>query len=173
MPELYLRLLNRILTPVLLLLALYLLLRGHNLPGGGFIAGLMAAAAFELQILSRGHARVRRAIGPYLNSGIGLGLAIAVCAGIAGLLKGVFFKSVWIDLELPLLGHLTIGSPVIFDLGVFLVVVSVATSYLLGLSRVSEGAVFLPEDTAAPVRSDSPGSELTEVTPESKRGADS
>ena len=53
MPELYLRLLNRILTPVLLLLALFLLVRGHNLPGGGFIAGLMAAAAFELQILSR------------------------------------------------------------------------------------------------------------------------
>lgn len=144
MPELYLRLLNRILTPVLLLLAVYLLLRGHNLPGGGFIAGLMAAAAFQLQILSRGHVRVRRSIGPYLNSGIGLGLAIAICSGIAGLFDGVFFKGLWFDLYLPLLGKLAIGTPVIFDLGVFLVVVSVATSYLLGLSRVSDSAAAVP-----------------------------
>ena len=140
MTELYLRLLNRILTPVLLLLALYLLLRGHNLPGGGFIAGLMAAAAFQLQILSRGHDRVRRAIGPYLNSGIGLGLAVAICSGIAGLLEGTFFKGVWFEMRLPLLGLLDVGTPILFDLGVFLVVVSVATSYLLGLSRVSDSA---------------------------------
>ncbi len=154
MPELYLRLLNRILTPVLLLLALYLLLRGHNLPGGGFIAGLMAAAAFELQILSRGHVSVRRAIGPYLNSGIGLGLAVAICSGIAGLLEGTFFKGVWFELNLPLLGHLEIGTPVLFDLGVFLVVVSVTTSYLLGLSQVSDGAPLQLEGMAAPLPAD-------------------
>ena len=140
MPELYLRLLNRILTPVLLLLALYLLLRGHNLPGGGFIAGLMAAAAFELQILSRGHEPVRREIGPYLNSGIGLGLAVAIGSGIAGLLEGTFFKGVWFEVRLPVLGHLDVGTPIIFDLGVFLVVASVTTSYLLGLSRISDSA---------------------------------
>jgi len=131
MPELYLRLLNRILTPVLLLLALFLLVRGHNLPGGGFIAGLMAAAAFELQILSRGQERVRRAIGPYLNSGIGLGLAIAIFSGILGLLKGVFFQGQWLAVDVPLLGHLELGTPILFDLGVFLVVVSFATSYLV------------------------------------------
>lgn len=141
MPELYLRLLNRILTPVLLLLSLYLLFRGHNLPGGGFIAGLMAAAAFQLQILSRGHESLRRSVGPYLNSGIGLGLAVAVCSGIVGLFDGTFFKGLWFSLDLPLLGYLKIGTPVIFDLGVFLVVVSVATSYLLGLSRVADANV--------------------------------
>lgn len=141
MPELYLRLLNRILTPVLLLLSLYLLFRGHNLPGGGFIAGLMAAAAFQLQILSRGHESLRRTVGPYLNSGIGLGLAVAVCSGIVGLLDGTFFKGLWFSLDLPLLGYLKIGTPVIFDLGVFLVVVSVATSFLLGLSRVADANV--------------------------------
>ena len=141
MPELYLRLLNRILTPVLLLLSLYLLFRGHNLPGGGFIAGLMAAAAFQLQILSRGHDSLRRTVGPYLNSGIGLGLAVSICSGIVGLLDGTFFKGLWFSLDLPLLGYLKVGTPVIFDLGVFLVVVSVATSYLLGLSRVADANV--------------------------------
>lgn len=159
MPELYLRLLNRILTPILLLLAFYLLFRGHNLPGGGFIAGLMAASAFQLQILSRGHRRVRRAIGPYLNSAIGLGLAVAICAGIVGLLEGTFFKGIWFELDLPLLGHLKLGTPVIFDLGVFFVVVSVATSYLLGLSRVSDTAALRRDAAASPVRSVSPDSD--------------
>ncbi|MXY92395.1 MAG: Na(+)/H(+) antiporter subunit B [Caldilineaceae bacterium SB0664_bin_27] len=173
MPELYLRFLNRILTPVLLLLSLYLLLRGHNLPGGGFIAGLMAAAAFQLQILSRGHDRVRRTIGPYLNSGIGLGLAIAICSGIVGLLDGFFFKGVWFSLNLPLLGYLKIGTPVIFDLGVFLVVVSVATSYLLGLSRVSDAAALLRRDTDSPVPPDSPASVLWDANVETGPGADS
>lgn len=172
MPELYLRLLNRILTPVLLLLAIYLLLRGHNLPGGGFIAGLMAAAAFELQILSRGHNSVRRAIGPYLNSGIGLGLAIAICSGIAGLLKGTFFKSLWFELHLPLLGDLTLGTPVVFDLGVFLVVASVTTSFLLGLSRASDSAAFLPDSTASPDLVDGPGSDLTELAVETSSEAE-
>jgi len=173
MPELYLRFLNRILTPVLLLLSLYLLFRGHNLPGGGFIAGLMAAAAFQLQILSRGHDRVRRTIVPYLNSGIGLGLAIAICSGIVGLLDGFFFKGVWFSLNLPLLGYLKIGTPVIFDLGVFLVVVSLATSYLLGLSRVSDAAALLRRDTDSPVPPDSSGSVLRDANVEPGPGVDS
>ena len=173
MPELYLRFLNLILTPVLLLLSLYLLFRGHNLPGGGFIAGLMAASAFQIQILSWGHDRVRRTIGPYLNSGIGLGLAVAICAGIVGLLDGTFFKGVWFSLNLPLLGYLKIGTPVIFDLGVFLVVVSVATSYLLGLSRVSDTAAPLRHNADSPVRSDSPVSGRTEANAEPGRRADS
>ena len=172
MPELYLRLLNRILTPVLMLLALYLLFRGHNLPGGGFIAGLMAAAAFQLQILSRGHRSVRRTIGPYLNSGIGLGLAVAICAGIAGLMKGTFFKGVWFKLDLPLLGYLKLGTPVIFDLGVFLVVVSFATSYLLGLSQASDTAAIQREDAASPVRSQRPASDLSELNIEPGNRAD-
>ncbi|NJN81066.1 MAG: hypothetical protein HC802_01445 [Caldilineaceae bacterium] len=67
MPELYLRVLDRVLTPVLMLVAVYLLLRGHNLPGGGFIAGLVATVALELQIISRGDAYVRNRIGPYLH----------------------------------------------------------------------------------------------------------
>ena len=173
MPELYLRFLNRILTPVLLLLSLYLLFRSHNLPGGGFIAGLMAAAAFQLQILSRGHDRVRRTIGPYLNSGIGLGLAIAICSGIVGLLDGFFFKGVWFSLNLPLLGYLKIGTPVIFDLGVFLVVVSVATSYLLGLSRVSDAAALLRRDMDSPVPPDSSATVLRDANVEPGPGADS
>ncbi len=139
MPELYLRLFDRILTPVLLILTLFLLLRGHNLPGGGFIAGLMAATAFQLQILSQGEATVRGQVGRFLQPGIGIGLLVALGAGLAGVLDSDFFKGLWFDIPLGALGHLEIGTPVIFDLGVFIVVTCVVTSYLLGLNAVAEG----------------------------------
>jgi len=138
MTELYLRLLDRILTPTLLLLAVFFFLRGHNLPGGGFIAGLMAAAAFQLQILSRGETAVRARIGRALQPVAGIGLLLAISAGIAGTFNAQFFKGLWFDIPLGPLGHLEIGTPVIFDLGVFLAVVCVVTSYLLGLTHVAE-----------------------------------
>lgn len=138
MTELYLRLLDRILTPTLLLLAIFFFLRGHNLPGGGFIAGLMAAAAFQLQILSQGETLVRRRIGRALQPVAGIGLLLAIGAGLAGTLNTQFFKGIWFDIPLGPLGHLEIGTPVIFDLGVFLAVACVVTTYLLGLSRVAK-----------------------------------
>lgn len=133
MTELYLRLLERIMTPVLLLLATFLLLRGHNLPGGGFIAGLVAAAAFELQILSRGPEMVSEYIGPYLHPLTGIGLVISVLAAITGLISGKFFTGLWYTVNVGPI-HYELNSPFFFDLGVFLVVLSVVTSYLLGLS---------------------------------------
>ena len=139
MPELYLRLLDRVLTPVLLLLAVILLLAGHNSPGGGFIAGLVVAAAFELQILSRGDQAVRASIGRYLQPLMGVGLLLAVTAATMGLLQGGFFKGVWWEGHLGPL-TLELGTPQLFDTGVFLVVLSVVTSYLLGLSGREERA---------------------------------
>lgn len=137
MSELYLRLLDRILTPVLLLLAVVLLMRGHNEPGGGFIAGLMVATAFQLQILSIGKAQVERRVGAFLQPAMGIGLVMAVIAGAIGVLYGGFFKGAWWSFEIGTV-HLDIGTPVIFDLGVFLVVLSVVTIYLLGLSEEHE-----------------------------------
>lgn len=133
MPELYLRLLDRILTPILLILAVYLFLRGHNSPGGGFIAGLVAAVAFELQILSRGERFVRDRIGPYLHPLMGIGLLSAVTAALIGLSEEEFFDSVWVKAHVGAV-ELELGNPILFDLGVFLVVVSVVVSLLLGLS---------------------------------------
>ena len=136
MSELYLRLLDRVMTPVLLLLALFLLLRGHNLPGGGFIAGLMAAAAFELQILGRGVGTVQQSIGRFLQPMMGMGLLLAVSSALAGIFRGVFFAGLWGDI-LPGGLEYVLGSPVTFDFGVFFVVVSVTTSYLLGLNQAA------------------------------------
>ena len=137
MSDLYLRLLDRILTPVLLVLAIWLFLRGHNEPGGGFIAGLAAAAAFQLQILSRGADYVRRLVGPYLQPMTGIGLAVTTIAALLGLLDGTFFRGVWLFWEIGAF-RLELGTPQLFDLGVFLVVVSVVVSYLLSLGRTEE-----------------------------------
>jgi len=137
MPELYLRLLDRIMTPILLIVALVFLLRGHNLPGGGFIAGLLVASAFQLQILSRGDTTVRQRIGPHLRTLTGLGLSLAVLAAILGLVRGTFFEGVWWKSSLGAL-HLEASTPLLFDIGVFLVVLSFVTSFLLGLSDRDE-----------------------------------
>lgn len=134
MPELYLRLLDRILTPILLILAFSLFMRGHNLPGGGFIAGLVAAAAIQLQILSRGDDFVRRRLGRYLQPLSGAGLLAAAVAALIGFIQGGFLKAVWAKIRLGAL-ELEFGTPQLFDLGVFLVVVSVVVSYFLALSR--------------------------------------
>lgn len=172
MPELYLRVLDRVMTPVLLILTLFLLLRGHNLPGGGFIAGLIAAAAFELQILSRGPDDVQDGIGRFLQPMMGIGLVIALISALTGLFGGIFFKGMWGKFAL---GNMAIdlGSPVFFDLGVFLVVVSVTTSYLLVLNQ----AAFrfpLPNGVSAGGATNESGSSpesAPESTPESGQEA--
>jgi multicomponent Na+:H+ antiporter subunit B len=138
MSELYLRLLDRILTPILIFLALWLFWRGHNQPGGGFSAGLAAAAAFQLQILSRGDVYVRTRVGPFLQPMTGIGLLSTSVAALLGLLQGTFFKGIWIFWQIGPL-KIELGTPQLFDLGVFLVVLSVVTSYLLSLSQSNEG----------------------------------
>lgn len=140
MPELYLRLLDRVLTPVLLLLAVVLLLAGHNQPGGGFIAGLVVAAAFQLQILSRGERYVSDTISPHLQPLIGVGLALAVLAAWLGVWQGSFFKGVWWKGQFGPL-PIELGTPMLFDIGVFCVVLAVVTSYLLGLSQSDEATI--------------------------------
>ncbi|MCB0114977.1 MAG: hypothetical protein KDD84_12840 [Caldilineaceae bacterium] len=137
MPELYLRLLARILIPVLLALSVFLLLRGHNLPGGGFIAGLMAAVSLEMQILSTGDFQVRQRIGRFLLPGIGLGILIALLATVMGFLSGGYFKGVWWKLPLGPL-TLDLGTPLLFDIGVYIAVIAVTSSFLLGLSQAAE-----------------------------------
>lgn len=137
MTEIYLRLVNLILTPVLVMLAIVLFLRGHDYPGGGFIAGLTIAAAIELHILARGAPEVRRSIGRYLLPTVGAGLLTAVSAALLGLYGGGFFKGLWT--KFYFLGlEVKIGTPQMFDLGVMLVVVGMTITYLLNLSEQSD-----------------------------------
>ncbi|MCB0045594.1 MAG: MnhB domain-containing protein [Caldilineaceae bacterium] len=156
MTELYLRLLDRVLTPVLLVLAIYLMLRGHNQPGGGFIAALMAATAFQLQIMSRGSDVVRKAIGRYVQPGIGVGLLLAVGSACVGLLSNNFFRGMWGPSFY--LGSLDvkISTPLFFDAGVFFTVLGFSVSYLLGLSEAAP-EFFEEEPGPAPAPSQQDG----------------
>lgn len=134
MIEIYLRLVDYILTPVLVMLAIMLFLRGHDYPGGGFIAGLTVAAAIELHILARGAPEVRKQFGSYLLPLVGAGLLTAVTAAIIGLYGGGFFKGMWIEFYFVGL-KFKIGTPQMFDLGVMLVVIGMAITFLLNLSE--------------------------------------
>ena len=137
MIEIYLRLADRALTPVIILVAIILFLRGHDYPGGGFIAGLTVAAAIELQILAQGAGPVNARFGRYLLPLVGLGLFTAVSAALLGFYQGGFFKGIWLKFDL-LGAEIKVGTPQMFDLGVMLVVIGMTVTYLLRLTEATE-----------------------------------
>lgn len=124
----------RPLLPLALAVAVYIFLRGHNLPGGGFIAGLIAAVAFMLQYLASGidFATSRLRI-DYIRV-LGAGLLIATATGLASWLFGrPFLTSTFGYVHPPIIEKFELASAMVFDLGVFLVVVA---SILLALSEL-------------------------------------
>lgn len=122
----------RFLIPLMFLLALFLLLRGHNSPGGGFIAGLVAAAAIALFVLSAGTMPARQLLRFKPLRIAGTGLFIAMLSGLSALIMGKpFLSGLWFTAEVPILGKA--GTPVLFDAGVFLVVIGITTSIIFAL----------------------------------------
>ncbi len=136
---LLLRALVSVLLPLALLLAVYVFLRGHNLPGGGFIAGLMTAAAILLVFLAHGHERALLLLGAQggwrFAHGIALGLAIALATGVAAMLLGApFLTSAHAELTIPGLGTVPLASAALFDLGVYVTVVCATVLMLTTLA---------------------------------------
>jgi multicomponent Na+:H+ antiporter subunit B len=122
--------------PVLLLFSLFLLVRGHNQPGGGFTGGLVAAAAFALYSLSYNAAEARRVLTlpPVLL--IAIGLFIAVSSGLIGLFAGrPFLTGIWTYIFLPGIGRLEVGTPVLFDIGVYLLVFGITITMVFALEE--------------------------------------
>ncbi len=127
----------RYLLLLLLLYSVYLLMRGHNEPGGGFAGGLVAAAAFALYSIAYGSLAARRALFVEPRLLIGLGLLIAVLSGLIGVTDGQpFLTGVWGYLELMELGQVDVGTPVLFDIGVYLVVVGVTLTIVFAMEEV-------------------------------------
>ena len=128
---------TRYLLPLLLLLALFLLLRGHNEPGGGFVGGLVAASAITLYALAAGVDAARRLIRVNLRTLMALGLALAVGAGLLGLLDGEpLLTGLWLAWPVPVVGKL--GTPLLFDVGVFLAVMGVTLKILFTLMETPD-----------------------------------
>lgn len=128
----------RLMFPVIGLLAVYLLLRGHNLPGGGFVAGLTLAVAVILQYMAGGtrwaedHIDIR----PVRWIGIGLLLAAATGAG-AWIFSRPFLTSHVAHFVLPIIGEVHVPSAIAFDLGVFVLVVGATGLILIALAHQS------------------------------------
>src|SRR5690606_17301209 len=100
--------------------AVYLFMRGHNLPGGGFVAGLTMAIAFILQYMARGTRWVEARLIILPVRWIGAGLAFAGGTGIAAWLFGrPFLTSHFSYADVPVIGKVPLASAVVFDLGVF------------------------------------------------------
>lgn len=121
---------TRFVTPFLLILSVFLLLRGHNEPGGGFAGGLVAAAALALHMFAYGEKAMREAlvIDPRVIAGIGL--VTAVLSGVPAILQGqTFLKGLWLSIPTPY-GDLKLGTPLVFDVGVYLVVVGIVVSFV-------------------------------------------
>lgn len=119
-----LRVATRLLVPLLLLFSAFMMLRGHNLPGGGFVGGLVAACAFVLYALAAGVKESREVLRLEPHTLLGVGLACAYGAGFLALVFGrPFLTGLWLHPDLPLIGDFHLGSTLLFDLGVFFVVV--------------------------------------------------
>jgi multicomponent K+:H+ antiporter subunit A len=140
---------TRVLMPLALLLAIYLFLRGHNLPGGGFIAGLMAAVAIILQWVASGEKWVSDRLRADFQPWVAYGLLIAVLTGVGAWFFGHPFLKSWFDyFHLPWIGEFELASAILFDLGVFITVVA---SVLVILKRLG---TLTPLDAVPPDQRD-------------------
>lgn len=122
----------RLLMPLLLLFSVFLLLRGHNEPGGGFVGGLIAAAAFALYGIAFGVRRARQALLVRPMTLLGAGLLMALLSGVPAVLRGrPFLAAMWT------LRPVAVGTPALFDAGVFLVVAGVVLMMIFTLAEES------------------------------------
>lgn len=133
--------LTRLLLPLTLLIAVYIFLRGHNLPGGGFIAGLIAAIALIVQYLANGIVWTRERLPVDMHKVVGVGLLIATGTGLVAMgINFPFLTSTFTHLHWPIVGEFEVASAIAFDLGVFLVVVGSTVIALVRLGELSHAA---------------------------------
>ena len=136
----------RLLLPLALVVSLHIFWRGHNLPGGGFIAGLVTAVALVLQFMALGQQRaealLRSAGGQRLVRAIAIGLGIALATGLGAFAFGrPFLTSAFGHPLVPLLGELPLATAALFDLGVYITVVgaTLLTLSVLGAASKQRG----------------------------------
>jgi multicomponent K+:H+ antiporter subunit A len=128
----------RLLFPVILTVAVYLLLRGHDLPGGGFAAGLTVSVAIILQYMVGGIRWVETRLLILPVRWMSLGLLCAAFTGLGACLAGYpFLTSYFAYMEVPVIGRIPMASALLFDLGVFMLVVGSTVLILIALAHQS------------------------------------
>lgn len=123
------------LLPLLLLFSVFVLLRGHYLPGGGFIGGLIAAIAFILHAFANGLNKTRYLLRIHPGFLIPIGLTLAILSAVAPMIFAdlPLLTGLWYPDEIPVIGK--IGSALFFDTGVYLVVVGVSLTIIFTISE--------------------------------------
>ncbi len=123
------------LTSLMVLFSVFVLLRGHNEPGGGFIGGLIAASAFAIYGIACGVPPVRRSLYFHPMALAGFGLFMAATSGFVSLAEGVpFLTGIWTSVHLFGLS-VDLSTVLFFDIGVYFVVVGSITSIALALEE--------------------------------------
>jgi multicomponent Na+:H+ antiporter subunit A len=134
----------------MIVFSIYLLLAGHNLPGGGFAGGLMAGLALTIRYLAGGRFELREAAPLSAGALLGIGLATAAVSGVAPLLLGgEVFQSAIVQLWLPVFGDIKFVTSTIFDIGVYIVVVGLALDVLRSLGAEIDEHFEEQSDAAA------------------------
>lgn len=124
-----------------LVFAFFLLFTGHNAPGGGFVAGLVAGIALVLRFVAGGRQAIEDVLPATPGTLMGSGLALGVATGIGGWFwKGAFLGSAKFEVDLPVLGTVKATSALPFDIGVFIVVIGLSAALVLALGQPEEEA---------------------------------
>ena len=139
--------LAQIMFPLTLTVSFFLFLRGHNAPGGGFVAGLVLAVPLLMQYVMQGAASVESRFGFDYVRCIGVGLLVAGLGGVAPLALGhSFLTSGHVVWNLPLIGDLELTSAMVFDTGVYLVVFGGAMLILSMLGTIKPSRTQVARD---------------------------
>ena len=129
----------RLVFHTVLVFGVYLLFAGHNSPGGGFVGGLVAGIAFVLRYVAAGRAELKSAVPIDPGVPVGLGILVATATGMgAWLFDDDFLTSSYGSTVLPVLGEVKASTVLLFDLGVFLVVVGLVLTLLRTLGAEAE-----------------------------------
>ena len=135
---LLLAVISQALLPLALIVSVYIFFRGHNLPGGGFVAGLITAVAMILQYVAKGVDWVKPRLKVEYSTLIAIGILLATVTGLASWLFDRPFLTSWFDyFEVPLLGQIELASAIAFDLGVYLTVVGATLLILANLGKIT------------------------------------
>ena len=127
--------------PMALLISVYIFLRGHNLPGGGFIAGLVTAVALILQYIANGATWIRQRMPLDYHRLAGAGVLLAGLTGLGSWCFGYpFLTSSFGHFALPLVGEFELATAMLFDLGVYLTVVGSTLLILASLGKLNRNA---------------------------------
>ncbi len=147
-------LMTTILFPVTGTVAAFLLLRGHDLPGGGFVAGVTMAVAFILQYMALGTLRVEAQLRVLPLRWIGAGLLLAAAVGTGSwLFDRPFLTSSFFYADVPAIGSVPMASAMLFDIGVFALVVGATVLMLIAIAHQSLRSHRMPasRESAAPI----------------------